>query len=454
MKLCALVVACLLGGGAARAGEPELAFEKYALGNGLEVILHPDPAVPTVHVQVLYKVGARDDPPGRSGMAHLFEHLMFQGTRHIPDGGTYALLAQAGASLRDGVTSADETTCFETLPSNRLELALWLESSRMGFLTDRPSFARSVRGQVEIMANERRQRAAAPLAALAAAELAALYPAPHPYGRDGLGAAGDLEGVAEQDVRRFFDAHYTPGNAVLLVAGDFDPAATRALIEKYFGPLPAGAKIARPAPPQAPAPGPRALAFEAGVRDPGVLLAWPSVPLFAPGDAELQLLARVLAGGKTSRLHRRLVRDLRLAQAVSARQLGQQHAGRFEVSATGAPGATPAELVAAIEQELARLRDQPVSPAELTAARNQVRSELVRGLETLAGRAARLLQYHVFAGDAGYLGRDLARYQVVDARALQAAARKLLGPEHRISITVVPEAAAPPAGRPRRGGRS
>src|SRR3954471_23980930 len=249
--LFAPLLLCLSIATAHAAASPDIPFEKYQLGNGMEVLLHADSSVPTVHVEVWYKVGSKDESPGRTGFAHLFEHIMFQGTKHIPEDAYFKYLAEAGASNRNGSTSNDLTNYFETLPSNQLELGLWLESSRMGFLLERPSFKSTFENQRDVVKNERRQRIEnQPMGGLWKVRSEAMYPPNHPYYHEVIGSMADLDSASETDIKSFFTRYYAPNNAMLLVAGDFDTAKTKGLIEKYFGPIPQGPPIKRlPFPP-------------------------------------------------------------------------------------------------------------------------------------------------------------------------------------------------------------
>ena len=228
---------------------PSIAFERYHLANGLDVILHVDHRVPITHVELWYKVGSKDEAPGKTGLAHLFEHMMFQGTKHIPEDAYFKYLAQAGASARNGSTNTDRTNYFETLPASQLELALWLESSRMGFLLDRPSFRETFANQRDVVKNERRQRVEnVPLGAAYRLELEALFPPGHPYRHEVMGSMEDLDRATEADLKDFYARYYAPNNAVLLIAGDIDLPIAKGLVEKYFGPIPAGPPLDRPAP--------------------------------------------------------------------------------------------------------------------------------------------------------------------------------------------------------------
>jgi zinc protease len=442
----ALIVALMP---AARAATPEIPFEQYRLQNGLDVILHVDHAAPLAHVEVWYKVGSKDEVPGKTGFAHLFEHMMFQGTKHIPEDAYFKYLGQAGASARNGSTSTDRTNYFETLPSSELELGLWLESSRMGFLLERPSFRAAFENQRDVVKNERRQRVEnVPLGLVGQIEAETLYPAGHPYSHEVIGSMADLDAATENDVRSFFSRYYAPNNAVLLIAGDIDPARVKGLVEKYFGTIPAGPPVVRRTVPPVPTPtAERRLAMEAKVNLPQGIMAWTTVPFYAPGDAELDLASSILAGGKSSRLYRRLVYDLKVAQSVSAAHHSRVYGGIFEIRFAPMPGHTVAELEKLINEELDRLRTAPVELAELERVRNEVKTDAVSGLQSLQGVGSRLLAYNVFAGDAGYFSRDLARYEQADPAALQTWASKVLRPESRLTITIDPNPAAPIMGR-------
>jgi zinc protease len=439
-----------------RAATPEISFEKYRLPNGLDVILHVDRAVPIVHLEVWYKVGSKDEAPGKSGFAHLFEHMMFKGSKHIPQDAYFKYLGQAGASARNGSTSTDRTNYFETLPASELELGLWLESSRMGFLLDRPaapgktgSFRATFENERDVVKNERRQRVEnAPLGGVAAVELEALFPAGHPYRHEVIGSMKDLDAASEEDLRGFFTRYYAPNNAVLLIAGDMDVAKVKGLVEKYFGPIPGGPPVARTTAAPIPAPtAERRISMEANVNLPRGLMAWNTVPFFAPGDADLDLVANVLGGGKSSRLYRRLVYELKIAQSVSAVHISRMLGGTFEIAYVPLQGHTLAELETVINQELEKIRNQPVEPAEMERGRNDIKTDLVRSLDTLQGVAGHLLTYDVFADDPAYLGRDMARYESATPETLKKWASQILPSKARVAIAVEPNSGAPIMGR-------
>jgi zinc protease len=427
---------------------PQLAFEKYKLANGLEVILHEDRRMPEVVVNVWYKVGARDEAPGRTGFAHLFEHVMFQGTKHVGEDKHFEHLQKAGASQVNGSTSQDRTNYFEVVPANQLELALWLESDRMGFLLDRPGFKETLDNQRDVVKNERRQRTEnRPVGLLSKVMLEAIYPPEHPYYHEVIGSMEDLSAASVEDVKGFFRTYYAPGNATLVIAGDFDRAKAKELVEQYFGPIPAGRPFARRPAREVRLAAPKRIAMEAKIQQPQLHVAYPSPANFAPGDRELDLLGNLLGNGKSSRLYKRLVYDLKIAQAVSASQQSQLLGSTFEITAAPMPGHTVDELLAVIDEEIAGLQAKPVPPAELDRAKNQIESDIVRSLEGLQARAERLQSYNLILGDPGFLTEDLRRYRAVDAAAIQRVAQEVLRKDARVVVTVMPNPEAPIMGR-------
>jgi zinc protease len=433
---------------AAAADLPQLPFEKYTLPNGLEVILHEDHRMPEVAVDVWYKVGARDEAPGRTGFAHLFEHVMFQGTKHIAEDKHFEYLQKAGASGVNGSTSHDRTNYYEVVPSNQLELALWLESDRMGFLLDRVGFKETIDNQRDVVKNERRQRYEnRPMGLVSKVLLESLYTPDHPYHHQVIGSMEDLTAASVEDVKAFFRTYYVPGNATLTIAGDFDRAKAKELVAQYFGPIPAGGTIQRRPAPDARLATSKRVAMEAKVQQPQLYVSYPSPGNFTPGDRELDVLANVLGNGKSSRLYKRLVYDLKIAQSVTASQQSQLLASSFEISAAPMPGHTLDEVLAVIDEEVATLQAKPVDAAELDRAKNQIEADTVRSLESLLARAERLQAYNYMAGDAGFLTEDLRRYRAVDAAAVQRAAQQYLRTDGRVVITIDPNPDAPIMGR-------
>ena len=428
---------------------PDLSFERFRLQNGLKVLLHVDHRVPLAHVEVWYKVGSKDEAPGRTGLAHLFEHMMFEGTKQIPKGGYFKHLAEAGASARNGSTDTDRTRYFETLPSSQLDLALWLESSRMGFLLDHPAFGATFAKQREVVENERLQSVEdVPLGAVAGVQLDGLFPVGHPYRHEVIGSMSDLNAASEADLTEFYNRYYSPGNAVLLVAGDIDPTTTKGLVEKYFGPIAAGTPLLPlPTPTLPPRQVEQRLIMEANVHLPYGQMAWNTVPVFTPGDAELDILAAILGEGTSSRLYRLLVRDLKIAESVSVSHLSRMYCGTFEIDYTPMKGHTLTEVERIIDEALQDLRTLPPTPEEVERAKNQIKTDLLQGIESLSGRASRLLYYDIFAADPGYLSRDLDRYEKATPQDLESWAQKLLRESQRVVIRVNPNPAAPIMGR-------
>jgi predicted Zn-dependent peptidase len=452
LPIALAMAAALLVEPPARGAPPDaakisLSVREVGLPNGLRVILHEDHRTPIVTVDVWYHVGSKDEPPGRRGFAHLFEHLMFQGSKHVPEDTYFRYLERAGASNVNGTTNTDRTNYFETVPKNRLELALWLESDRMGFLldhVDQQTFA----GQRNVVKNERRQNYEnAPYGLVAQYVDEALYPPTHPYHHLAIGSPEDLDAATLDDVRQFFRTWYVPNNATLVVAGDIDADSALALVEKYFGPIPAGAPPSRAAAPPVVLTGETRLEIEAGVELPRVVVAWPTPAIFAPGDGELDLLARALTAGKTSRLYKRLVYDDQIAQDVTSYQASAQLGSQFEVVATAKPGHTPEELLAAIDQEIAKVRDAGITDAELERARTAFLAQHAFGLERIGARADTINLYAHHTGDGAYLPKDIARYEAVTGAGVRDAARTWVPAGKRVVALVRPTKGAPLPGR-------
>jgi predicted Zn-dependent peptidase len=447
--MLALLLALLVGSTAPPDTDlPQLPFEKYTLPNGLEVILHEDHRIPEVAVDVWYKVGSKDEADKRTGFAHLFEHVMFQGSKHVPEDKHFEYLQKAGVSNANGSTGTDRTNYFEVVPANQLELALWLESDRMGFLLDRPGFKETIDVQRDVVKNERRQRVEnRPMGLVERVQLEALYPPEHPYHHEVIGSMEDLSAASVQDVEAFFRTFYVPNNATLVIAGDFERGKVQPLVEKYFGPIARGGAVPRRRAVMPSAASAHAIALEAKVQQPQVTIAFPTPANFAPGDRELDVLANVLGNGKSSRLYKRLVYDLKIAQSVSASQDSLMLASDFEITATPMPGHTIDEVLKVIDEEIVKLQQAPVDAVELERGKNQIESGTVRSLEPLIARAERLQHYNYLVGDPGYLGEDLRRYRAVDAEGVKRAAETYLKPASRVVITVEPNPAAPIMGR-------
>ena len=419
---------------------PDIAYEKYTLRNGLEVILSEDHRLPLVAVNVWYHVGPANEEPGRTGFAHLFEHMMFQGSKHVPGDSHFKFVEGAGASDVNGTTGFDRTNYFQTLPANQLELGLWLESDRMGYLLDDLD-QEKLTNQQDVVRNERRQSIEnRPYGIVSEAVFHLLFPKGHPYYASIIGTHEDIQAARLGDVRAFFQKYYAPNNASLAIVGDIDKAAVKKLVEKYFGPLKAGPPVSKPSVSTPPITAERRAEVTDHVELPRVIMAWLSPAVYTEGDAVADVAANALGGGKSSRLYRTLVYDKQIAQDVSVQQQSMQLTSVFVVEATARPGHTAAELEAALIEEIARFRETGAEEADLERAWNAAETQTVRALERLGGFggvADRLNDYNHFLGDPGFLRKDLARYQQVTLPAVKTFAQGLV-PASRVVVWGVP----------------
>ena len=438
------LAAALLLGGPAVAAEPaiNIDFERYKLANGLEVILHQDRSSPQIAVNVWYHVGSGDEVPGRSGFAHLFEHMMFQGAKHIGEDVHFDVLREIGGTGINGTTNPDRTNYFEIVPSHHLETALWLESDRMGYLLDLLN-QKSLENQQEVVRNERRQRYDnVPYGRERFAIAEILYPEGHPYRYLTIGRHEDLEAAKLEDVRDFFKKWYVPSNATLAIAGDIDLAEARATVDKWFGSFPA---LPRPESKPVLAP-PLSATVRRELDDPFARLrrvhyVWQSPKMLGDGDLELDVAAEVLGSGGWGRLYKALVLDKELAQGVSAYQYGSGFSGEFHVSVDLKPKASMEEVEAIVRAEVERLTREPISAAELQRVLLGTESSFVWGLEELMGRVERLQYFNHYTGDPAYTARYLERLRAITPAQVQAAAAAWLT-KPRAEVITVPAAKA------------
>jgi zinc protease len=417
-----------------------ISFTKHTLPNGLDVLIHEDHALPIVAVSVWYHVGSKNEVPGRTGFAHLFEHLMFEGSQHY-DRGYFHPLQEAGAAL-NGSTNADRTNYWEVVPSNALDLALWMESDRMGYLLPALTDAK-FENQREVVLNERRQNYEnRPYGLAGMAIVSALFPPNHPYHWLTIGEPDDIRSAHIDDVKTFFQRYYHPANASLALAGDIDPSVGIGLAQRYFAEIPGGAaagpiSVTPPAPPAQDLK----LVIEDRVELPRLYQAWHSPALFGDGDAEMDLVAEVLSSGKTSRLYKALVYEQRIATEVAASQNSRELGSFFQIVATAAPGRTLAEVERAIAKEIGIFIQQGPTVQELERCLAQAEAHFLSRLQTVGGfggKSDQLNAYNTFLGNPGYFAQDLERYRSATRSALREAAARHLLPTNRVVLSVVP----------------
>jgi zinc protease len=443
----AALVAVLAPAVAGAAPALDIPTRRFDLDNGLVVLLHEDHTLPQVTVNLSYQVGSKDEAPGRTGFAHLFEHLMFMGTQQVPRGAFDAWMEAEGA-WNNAWTSEDRTDYYEVGPSHVLPLFLWLEADRMATLGSQID-QEKLDLQRDVVRNERRQTSENTPYGLVELELPKLlYPPGHPYHHPVIGSHEDLQAASVADVRSFFARYYVPNNASLVIAGDFDPAAAEALVRQNFGKIPRGADPhagRAPAPPPAPAHVREIVRVTDRVDQPRIHFVYQTPAHFQPDDAALSLLGSVLATGKGSRLHAALVYADEVAQDVSAAQWSGVLGSRFVIQATAREGVTAEALQARLDAVLGKVLAEGVTADETERARNGVQMAFVSGLQGLGERASLLNLYMAELGRPDFVASDLARFTALDAATVSRAAKTWLAPERRGVLWVLPapEAAAP-----------
>ena len=416
-----------------------IAYEKFMLSNGLDVILHEDHSLPVVAVNVWYHVGSKDEEQGRTGFAHLFEHVMFEGSKHH-NKSYFDPLQKVGANL-NGSTTNDRTNYWEDVPSNYLELALWLEADRMGFLMDALDQKR-FDVQRDVVKNERRQSYENRPYGMAHLLLPpVVFPSPHPYSWSTIGSQEDLDAAALEDVKDFFQTYYTPSNASLAIVGDFDSSEVSRQVERYFGDIPPGPPTTRVGRMDSKLRGQASLTMRDKVQLPRLYLVWPTVPGFDRRQVPLDILSVVLGDGKSSRLYQSLVYDRQIAHDVAVFHHAQEIAGEFYLQVTAAPGKTLEEIESIVWEEIARTKEEPLTEKELARAKNRVESHYVRQLERFGGfggRADMLNYYNTMAGDLELVNTDVERYLSVTEADVQGAAEAMLSDSY-VRLSVLPE---------------
>jgi zinc protease len=431
----ALLIACCLV--QTSLAQVKIPYETYKLPNGLTVILSVDRTTPTVAVDIWYHVGSKNETPGRTGFAHLFEHVMFTGSGHVPYGRHDKLTEGVGGG-NNGSTTNDRTNYYETIPSNYLESALWLESDRMGYLLDTLDIAK-LNAQRDVVKNERRQGVDnQPYGRVGEIFSAAMYPKGHPYSWPVIGSMTDLTAASEEDVKAFFRLYYAPNNATLAVVGDFDPAQAKAWIQKYFGDLPKGQNVQRPTVPLAKLEAGKRLVYEDRVQVPRLYIQWPTVNAKHDDDFALSVMGSILSGSRTARLTKALVYDSQMASQVSAFQNAAEDAGVFSAVIVPRPEHTLTELEAALDQVIQKFIAEGPTAEELQRAKSGLELGFLRGLESNLGKAERLLGGSVFFGNPGQYSVDYQRTLAVSAADVKRVAAQYLS-RPRIVLSVVPK---------------
>jgi zinc protease len=415
----------------------KIPFETYKLPNGLTVILSVDRAIPTVAVNVWYHVGSKNEMPGRTGFAHLFEHVMFTGSGHIPYG-MHDKLTEGVGGNNNGSTTNDRTNYFETVPSNYLETALWLESDRMGFLLDTLDLGK-LNAQREVVKNERRQSYDnQPYGRVSEIFAAAMYPKGHPYSWPVIGSMTDLSAASEEDVKAFFRLYYAPNNATLAVVGDFDPAAAKKLIQKYFGDLPQGKALERPSVPAGKLEASKRLVYEDRVQVPRLYIQWPTVGFKRDDNYPLDVMSSILSGSRTARLTKALVYDSQIASQVFAFQNSSEDVGVFQVVVVPRPEHTLTKIEAAVDEVIQKFVTEGPTVEELQKAKSGLELSFLRGLESNLGKANQLISGSMFYGNAAQFRADYQKTLAVTAADVKRVAALYLG-RPRIVLSVVPK---------------
>ncbi|MGI8639995.1 MAG: M16 family metallopeptidase [Pyrinomonadaceae bacterium] len=414
---------------------PPIPYQEVKLKNGLRVIMHEDHSTPIVAVNVWYHVGSKNEVVGRTGFAHLFEHMMFQGSKNY-DADYFKPLQEAGANI-NGSTNPDRTNYFEVVPSNFLELAMFMEADRMGGLLEAMT-QEKLDNQRDVVKNERRQRYDnQPYGTAFEKIFAQMFPQGHPYNWTTIGSLEDLSNASMEDVKGFFRQYYVPNNASLVIAGDFNPKQAKALAERYFGKIPAGAAITRPNPAMPKLDGVVRKNFEDAVQLPRLYMVWHTSPQYSADEAALDMLGSILTAGRGSRLQSNLVYGKQISQDVGAFNYALEAGGMMIIQSTAKPGKSPSEIESEIGMEIERIKKTPPTAEEMTRALNSIESQSIFGLENVLGKADQLNNYATFVGKPDYFQADLERYRQVTPADVQRVANKYLNSD-RFVMNFVP----------------
>ncbi len=416
-------------------------YTRVVLPNGLNVLLHEDHTTPMISVNMWYHVGSGNEKPGRTGFAHLFEHLMFEGSKNVPEGKFDEWLEAVGGN-NNGSTNTDRTNYWENAPGNALELVLFIDSDRMFYLPDAMT-QEKLDGQREVVKNERRQSYENQPYGLAWEILSKnVYPEGHPYNWQTIGSMDDLNAASLEDVLEFFRLYYAPNNASLAIAGDISIPETIKLVEKWYGEIPRGKPVPPIDPPVSKLTEEKILVHEDNVQLPRLYMVWITPQAFNAGDAEMDLLAKIFAAGKDSRLYKRLVYDLQIAQDINVFQGSSKLSSEFYIIATAQSGHTLDELKNVIQEEINKIKTEPPTERELQRAVNQTESEFLDRLESVGGfggKADLLNHYFYYTGNPDYFNEDLNRYKGINANDIRAMAQTYLPDNGRVILSVVPK---------------
>ena len=414
----------------------DIQFQQYKLDNGLTVILHEDHSAPVTAVMVMYHVGSKNEKPKRTGFAHLFEHMMFQGSEHVAKAEHFSLLQEVGANI-NGTTNEDMTRYFEVVPSNFLELALYLESDRMGYLV--PAMTQEkLDNQRDVVKNERRQSYDNVPYGTADEKISkAMYPPTHPYSWPVIGYMEDLSAASLDDVKDFFRTYYAPNNAVLTIAGDFNPSDVKPLVEKYFAEIPRGKDFERPKAVPVSLSQNKQMTFEDKVQLPRLYLTWHSPASFTREDAVLTVFADILSSGKNSRFYKSMVYDQQIAQSVFASANSSEIAGLFQITVTAKPGKTLTEMKTAVDSVLTVVLDKGVTEQEIDNAMARIESRIVNSAATEFGKANALCEYYCLTGDPNNINKQMDLYKGITPQEVMTVAKKYLT-QPRMTLSIVP----------------
>ncbi|MFT2011185.1 pitrilysin family protein [Pontibacter sp. 13R65] len=439
------VFSCLLWcaasiGALAQGKSNKIEFTQFTLNNGLHVILHQDNSTPNVAVSVLYHVGSKNEVEGRSGFAHFFEHLMFEGTENIGRGEYMSMVSKAGGTLNAN-TSFDRTYYYELLPSNQLELGLWMEAERMrAAKIDEVG----VETQRKVVQEEKRERIDnQPYGSMGENMFGTAFQV-HPYKWMPIGSFEDLKKASIEEFRDFYKTFYVPNNATLSIAGDIDVAKTRKLVEQYFASIPRGTKeIPRPNVQEPKQTAERRKTVYDNIQLPAVIQGY-HIPAQGTEDFyALSMLTTLLSGGESARLPKALVDKQQKAVAAASVPFPTEDPGLFLTYAIANMGVDVADLEAAMDAEIERVKKEPLEDREFQKLHNQIESQFVQQSTTVAGRAEQLANYHVYFGDANLINTELARYQKVTKEDIRRVANQYLTKENRVVLHYLPKSAQP-----------